>query len=458
MGLIKMSNAIVVIGGVAAGMSAASKAKRVCPDAMVSVYTEEPYISYSACSLPYFAKNLITEESQLIARTPDQMKVRGVDVYTNCRVTAIHRDTKSITIENKDGHREDVNYDRLVIATGSKNIVPNIPNAKAKGVFTVKGIPDIHTIRAYIADNGCRKAVIIGGGFIGLEMADALFCLGMKTTVIEKAPQIMSILDEDIAGHISDYLVHSGLNIHCNTGVDGIVTDDNGKVCAVHTETGDFDADIVIMAIGLYADTQIAAEAGIELGFKKAIRVNERMETNIPNIYAAGDCAATKNLVTGQETWICLGTVANRNGKVAGENAAGGNAAYEGQIGTTVFKLLNKEAAKTGLSMREAKLAGIDAWDTVINSNTRASGYPGRGSIIVKLVVERDTNRLIGGQIFGDDGSAKRIDAIAAYVQLKQNVHSLAKLDMGYAPPFSPVWDPVLVAAAQAASKSYQIR
>ena len=424
-----MAARIVVIGGVAAGMSAASKAKRVNPEAEVIVYTQESFISYSACSLPYLAKNLISDVNELVARTPEQMMAQGVMVYTRHEVTAIHPEKKTIEVTDENGKKLSVSYDKLVIATGSKNIVPALENIDASGVFTVKNIPDIQRLQGYIGEHDCKTAVIIGGGFIGIEMADALNNIGLSITLVEKEAQLLSILDKHMAEYIRAYMEKQGIRICCETAAKGLCTDAAGYVRAVRTNNGELPADIVIMAIGLVPNTALAEKAGLKL-------------------------ASTKLLVTGEDVSICLGTIANRNGKVAGENAAGGRAVYTGELGTCVFKIFDMEAGKTGLSLREAQIRGIDAFENTIQSNTRASGYPGRGPIYVELAVEKGTNRLLGGQIFGAEGSAKRIDVIAAYVQLRQSVESLAILDMAYAPPFSPVWDPILVAAGQAAAKA----
>lgn len=457
MGYISM-NKIIVIGGVAAGMSAASKAKRVNSSLEIKVYTEENDISYSACSLPYLAKNIISDERELIARTPEQMADRGIQVFANHKVTTIDPERKKIKGINKKGVVFSESYDRLIIATGSVNIVPPLKNIMAPGVFSIKNIPDIHEIQNYIEKWDCKHAVIVGGGFIGIEMADALNSIGLEVKVVEKMPQIMSIFDEDIALELKNYITSKGVDVRCNLGVTEILTGKSGRVTGVYTDTGiKISADIVILAIGLKPNTALAKSAGIELGARGAIRVNEYMETSIKDIYAAGDCVTSINLVTNKETNVCLGTVANRNGKICGENIAGGHKKYKGEIGTTVFKIFEKEGAKTGLNLKEAQTAGLEVFDTTIISNTRASGYPGRGRIIVKLVIEKATGRVIGGEIFGDEGSAKRIDVIAAYVQLKQKIGELATLDMGYAPPFSPVWDPILVAASQAETISNKL-
>ncbi len=453
-----MGKRIVVIGGVAAGMSAASKAKRVDRDAEVTVYTDETYISYSACSLPYLAQNLISDESELVARTPQQMKDYGVDVHTGHRVTKILRGEKQILVSTPEHGQIAVPYDKLVIATGARNIVPPFPGVDAAGIFTIKGIPDIHRLQAYLAENGCRSAVVVGGGFIGLEMADALCSLGLGVTILDAAPQVLPILDADMAERVRAYVESKGVQVRCGQAVTGFTADADGRVSGVATGEGVYPADVVILAIGLVPNTALAGDCGLALGFKNAVRTDASMRTSDPDIYAAGDCAETYHIVSGQRTNVCLGTLANRNGRIAGENAAGGHQEYRGEVGTAMLKVFEKEVAKTGLSEAEAVRAGLRAWSVSIDSNTRASGYPGRGPITVKLVIEAETNRLLGGQIFGAEGAAARINAIAAMVQYHHTVEELAALDMGYAPPFSPVWDPVLVAAGQAVSRMRQRR
>jgi len=443
---------IVVVGGVAAGMSAASKAARMAKDVSVTVYTQEDYISYSACSLPYMAQGLITDLGDLVARTPEQMKESGVDVLIGHTVIAIDPEKQTVTVVNAQGEEFVDSYDELIIATGARPIVPNLPNKELEGIFTVKTIPSIHAIQAYVAANQPKEAVVIGGGFIGVEMADALTALGIHVTVLEKAPQILTVMDQDMADRVAEYMTGKNVNVVCNCNVESFIGE-NGKVCGVHTSEQDYPAEMVIFAIGVQPNSEIAGAAGVELGVKGAIVVDDQMRTNVPHIWSAGDCATAKHIVTGKNVHIPLGTTANKQGRIAGENVVGGNAEFWGVVGTSVFRVFEWEAARTGLTMREAAMNGIEAWESTITSNTRASGYPGRGPITVKLVMEDGTNRILGGQIFGAPGSGKRIDVLAAMVQMGATPVQLSQLDMAYAPPFSPVWDSILVAANQAVSK-----
>ena len=442
---------MIVIGGVAAGMSAASKAARQAKGMQVDVYTDEGHIAYSACSLPYYTQGVIDNEEVMIARTPEEFGRQGVSVHMGYSVREIDPAGKRIRVASPQGEETWEAYDKLVIATGARPIVPPLPGRDLQGIFTVKQIPDVDRIKAYIAVKKPGTAVIVGGGFIGVEMAEALIHLGVKVTMLEMAPQIMTLMDEDMAAMVQGELERAGVTVLTGAAVSGF--QGQGTVETVNYEGGSVPAELVILAIGVKANTELAAAAGIELGFKNAIRVNEYMETNLPDIYAAGDCATAFHRVTGKETFIPLGTTANKQGRIAGENAAGGHRAFGGVVGTTIFKVMEMEGARTGLSLREAGLNGLDAWEVSITSNTRASGYPGRGPCTIKLVVEKDTNRLLGAQIFGAAGSGKRIDVLAAMVQLKQTPYDLAALDLAYAPPFSPVWDPILVAANQAVSK-----
>jgi NADPH-dependent 2,4-dienoyl-CoA reductase/sulfur reductase-like enzyme len=447
-----MAKRLIVIGGVAAGMSAAAKASRQDREMAIDVYTDEAHIAYSACSLPYYMQNVIDNQRIMIARTVEEFAGQGVRVHTRHQVLRIVPASKAVLVRRPDSTEAWEAYHKLVIATGARPIVPPWPGVELEGVFTVKQIPQIEKMKQYIAANKPGRAVIIGGGFIGVEMAEALLALGLRVTMLEAAPQIMTLMDEDMAALVAKELRDSGAEVITGAPVTGLLG--TGRVNAVAYEGGVAAADLVILAIGVRPNTEIAQEAGIALGVKNAIRVNERMETNIPDIYAAGDCATACHLVTGKEAYIPLGTTANKQGKTAGENAAGGQAVFKGVIGATIFKVAGKEGARTGLSLREAGAAGLAAWESTITSHTRAAGYPGRGEITVKLVVEKSSQRLLGGQIFGAPGAAKRIDVLAALIQMQASVGQLAGLDLAYAPPFSPVWDPLLVAANQALAKA----
>lgn len=445
---------LVVIGGVAAGMSAASKAARLDPQLQVDVYTDEAYIAYSGCSLPYYTQGVINNEAVLVARTVEEFGDQGVKVHTRCLATEIRPDNKTVCIQHENGELTWEAYDKLVLATGASPVVPPLEGIRLPGVFTVKQIPDVNAIRSWMRQKDAQKAVIVGGGFIGVEMAEALSGSGMEVTILEMAPQIMTLMDEDMAALVQTELEEHGVVV--KVGAKVLAVEGTDKVTGVRTENEIIPADMVILAIGVTPNSRMAEAAGIELGFRKAIRVNAHMETNIPDIYAAGDCVTVYHQVTGKEAYIPLGTTANKQGRIAGENAAGQPSEFWGVVGTTIFKVMDMEGARTGLSSREAVMNGFETWESKITAKTRASGYPGRGPITIKLVMEKGTHRILGGQIFGAAGAGKRIDVLAAMVQLKQTPLEMSHLDLAYAPPFSPVWEPLLVAANQAVSKMKQ--
>jgi len=445
---------LIVIGGVAAGMSAASKARRVNPELIIDVYTDEEFIAYSGCGLPYYSQGVM-EEWALFARSIEEFAQQGINVHIKCNARAINPARKAVLIKQENGMESWESYDKLIIATGARPIKPDLPGIELPGVLTMKQVPDAKAIRNIIEEKQAKKAVIVGGGFIGIEMAEALVSGGMDVTILEMAPQIMTLMDEDMASLVQTELETHGVKVKVNSRVTGFIG--NGKVEGVQTETETIPADLVVLAIGVRPNSEIARDAGIELGIRQAIKVNARMETNIPDIYAAGDCATAFHLVSEEDAYVPLGTTANKQGKVAGENAAGGSSDFAGIVGTTIFKVFNMEAARTGLSLREAQAKGFNAWESKITSHTKAAGYPGRGPVIIKLIVEAGSNRILGGQIFGSEGSGKRIDVLACMVQLKHTVDELAKIDFSYAPPFSPVWEPVLMAATQAVSRSKKI-
>jgi len=443
---------LIVLGGVAAGMSAASKAIRKNPDLKVEVFTDEYYVSYSGCSLPYYAQGLIENEDGLSVRKPEQFEAQGIALNMGYKATGIHPDRKEVTVvRERDGNTETHTYDKLIIATGARPIIPDIPGIDLPGVFSVKHVDDAVRIREFISGGGVKNVVIIGGGVIGVEMAEALTPYGAEISIVELAPQILTIMDEDMAELIEGHYYEKDIKIFKNEQVTAIEGTD--KVSGVITSGRKLDADMVIVSIGVTPNSEIAGDAGIELGVKDAIRVNRKMETSIPDIYAAGDCATTYNFLTDSESYIPLGPNANKQGRIAGDNATGGNEEFQGAIGTTIFKAMDMEGARTGLSTAEAENAGLKIWSSKVTAGTIAHTYPGNGKITIKLIMEEGTNRIVGGQIAGSKTSAKRIDVIAALIQMKAAPADMAKLDLAYSPPFAPVWDSLLIAANDAVSK-----
>lgn len=444
-----MTDRLVVIGGVAAGMSAASKAKRVNPDLEVEVYTDDEYISYAGCGLPYFIGDVIKSKHNLIARTVEQFARQDIAVQTGIRAVQIKPDDKTVVLQQlNSGKTFAIGYDRLVIATGARPFVPEIKNTDLNGIFTLRTIHDSVNIRRYIAEMQPKNALVLGGGYIGLEMIENLLLHGCKITLIERGAHILPNMDEDMARIVHEYLESKGVSIYTATEVSGFSGQDT-KVTAAESSQGAIDCDFVLLSTGVIPNSELAAEAGLTLGVKNAIRVNERMETSAADIYAAGDCAVTHHLVSGQEVYIPMGTTANKQGKIAGENAGGGKASFVGVLGTGIARIMDMEMARTGLCEEECARLGIEASSRTIRAKTAAPYCPDAGDIYVKLTVENKSSRILGGQIVGFAGAAKRIDTLAAAITTAATVEKLIDMDLAYSPPFSPVWDPVLIALNQ---------
>lgn len=443
-----MSQRLLIIGGVAAGMSSAAKARRVNPDLEIIVYTDDEYISYAGCGLPYFIGGRFAEKESLISRTAAEFASQNIIVKTRVRSEEIKPESKKVALKdlNNDQLFED-HFDRLIIASGARSFVPPMDGLDLKGIFTLRTIKDSLKIKKYLQERQPRKVAIIGGGYIGLEMAENLLELGCDVMIIERAPHIIPNMDEDMAMIVTKYLESKGIKVYTGMAVSSFSGDH--AVTTVHTDQGPLDADFVLLSIGVLPNSQIAAAAGIELGIKNAIRVNEKMETNIEGIYAAGDCATTMHLITGQEVYIPMGTTANKQGKIAGENAAGGNASFKGVLGTGIARVIEMEISRTGLSERECQQLGIDYIAKKIVSQNAAHFCPASREIHIKLIADRTNNRLLGAQIAGYQGSAMRIDMLASALTMGATIEELIDMDLAYSPPFSPVWDPVLVALNQ---------
>ena len=343
-------------------------------------------------------------------------------------------------------------YDQLLIATGAVPTCPDLPGADAVDICGVNTLESGLEIRRRLDRGGMKKAVIVGGGYIGLEMAEALVMNGLEVSLISRPPQVMGTLDEDMGALVSQALRDVGVSLYLEETLTAFATT-AGKVSGIVTDKRTLPADIVILGLGVRPNTALAAAAGIPLGEKGAIRVNARMETGIAGIWAAGDCAESFHLVSHRPFYIALGTVANRHGRVAGINLGGGYATFPGVVGTAVTKICQVEVARTGLQEEELRSLGIEWVSAVIKSRTKAGYFPGAGEITVKVLAERGSGRLLGGQIVGMEGSAKRIDTLATALQAGFTVEEMIHLDLGYAPPFSPVWDPVVTAARAVAKK-----
>jgi NADPH-dependent 2,4-dienoyl-CoA reductase/sulfur reductase-like enzyme len=446
---------LVVLGGVAAGMSAASRARRMRPDIEIVVFEKGPDVSYGSCLLPYFISDLIPSRDDVVRYDADFFRrERQIDVRLNTEATAIDPRRRQVTYRAPDGGTGTLGYDALVIATGATAYKPPIPGIDVPGVFTLRTLNDGERLKDALMSGGIEDAVIVGAGYIGLEMADALAHREVNVTVIEMLPTVLSTYDPDMSALIERELLDQGVVLRKGTKVNGFEPADGRDSVGYVVAGGQrIRTDLALVSAGIRPASTLAREAGLELGLSGAIRVDARQITSESTILAAGDCCEAPHVVTGRPCWIPLGTTANKQGKIAGENAVGGSARFGGVAGTNATKIFDLEAAQTGLTQHTAELDGYRPASVTITSTSRARVYPGASPLHVKLVFQPETGRLLGGQLVGREGAATRIDSIATALHAKMTVHELADIDMSYAPPFSPVWDPVIMAASQAQKK-----
>ena len=442
-----MKKRLLVIGGVAAGPKAAAKARRCDPEMEIVLYQEEDDISYAGCGLPYYISGVIEEREDLISRTPGKFALEGIKILKNRRIEKINIPNRAVS-GRKIGSGETFtdHFDRLVIATGAYAIRPKIEGMDLANVFYLRSIFDADAIYEKIRSENIQNVVIAGGGYIGLEMAESLVHLGKNVTIVELAPQILTLFDEDFAGVLRQYLEKKGVKIFTSEGIQAL-KGKGGKVTHVQTMSREIEADAVLMSLGIRPQVELAKQAGLKIGETGGIWVNERMETSAEGIYAAGDCAETIHLITGKKVWIPLGSTANKQGRVVGTNACGGNATFPGVMGTTVFKTFELNVAKTGLSMREAEKEGFHPVQAIVRGYDRAHFYPGRKESTLKVIADKETGRILGGQAVGEGPSDKFIDILAMALHGKMTCRELANVDLAYAPPFSPVLSPIIVAA-----------
>ncbi|MGY2892167.1 FAD-dependent oxidoreductase [Deinococcus sp. UYEF24] len=444
---------IVVVGGVAAGMSAASRAKRQNPDAEVVVFERGEFISYGACGLPYVlsgqAGSSTDDFEALVARTPAQMRARGISVRLGHEALSV--DARAATLAVRDlssGQTRHEPYDQLLLATGVAPVRPDWENLNAAGVHVLREIPDAQAIEATL-QGGAKRAVVIGGGYIGLEMAEALHSRGLKVLLLESAPQLAGrMLDAEYRSEVGSELERGGIEVRTGVKVEGLHAR-AGRVTGVQTDAGTVRADLVIVAVGVRPRVELAKSAGVRLGKTGAIATNAWMQTNVPGIWAAGDNAESLNRVSRRKVHLPLGLGANRMGRVAGVNMAGGEAKFPGVVGSAVFRVLGLSVARTGLTHEESLALGLDAVSADIQSTDHAGYFHDSRPLQVRLTAERGTGRLLGAQLLGHGDAVKRVDVMAALLHNRGKVQALAEMDLAYAPPFSGVWDVLLVAAGK---------
>jgi len=445
-----MPRKIVIIGAHAAGCDAASAARKTDRTAEITLLTTQKQAGYSPCGIPFVLGGHIPRFEDLIVFPPSYFRMMKLNLRLETTAIGINVDEKTVEIEDKTGKRETLPYDSLIIATGAKPFVPPIKGVDKEGVFTVRTIEDGKKIDAAIQKS--KSAVVIGAGLIGLETATALVERGLKTTVVELLPYVLpAMLDQDMAKVVHEMLEKRGMRIIVGKAVEEILGDE--RVTGVSVAGEHIPADFVIVATGVRPNTELAKKAGIAIGETRGIKVNMRMETSVKDIYAAGDCVESVSLITHRPILCQLGTVAVRQGKVAGINAAGGYAVFPGVLGSAVTKMFDIEIGATGLTEFMANRAGIKTVTGTITSKTRAGYYPGGKPIRVKIIVDADTERIIGGQIVGEEEVTQRINALSFAIQKQMTVRELAKADTCYAPPLSETWEPMVLAAEMAIRK-----
>jgi len=434
---------LVIIGGDAGGMAAVSQVRKTRPDMEIVAFERGHYTSYSACGIPYLVGGEVGTLDELVARTPQEFRDRfRVDVRMRHEVIAIDLDARELEVRALEQDRTlRLGFDQALVATGGMPVRPELPGIDSEHVRGVQTLDDAKELLSLATRDDLHRVVVVGGGYIGLEMAEAFVNRGLHVTLVEAGDQVMRSLDPDMAALVVAAMREFGIDVLLGRAAAGF---ESGRVL---TDEGDLEADLVVLGIGVAPNSALAQQSGLDVGVQDAVRVSRRQQTSADGVWAAGDCCESIHRVSGRPVHIALGTVANKQSRVAGINIGGGYATFGGVVGTAITRICHTEIARTGLSEREAADAGFVFRSTVIEGSTRARYLPGRKRTTVKLVTEERTGRLLGGQIVGEEGAAKRIDVLATAVTAGMNVTEMIDLDLGYAPPFSPVWDPVLVAA-----------
>jgi NADPH-dependent 2,4-dienoyl-CoA reductase/sulfur reductase-like enzyme/rhodanese-related sulfurtransferase len=440
---------LVIVGGVAGGASAAAKARRCGEEVEIIMYEKGPDISYANCGLPYYLSGVIQRREDLLITTSQFFHRRfRVDARTRREVVRIDREKKIVIAKDLDTDQmEEESYDRLILAPGSHAIMPPVPGIDLPFVFTLKTLEDTDRIFTYLQNEKPRRAVVVGGGLIGVEAIENLALKGIETTAVELAPQLLTFLDWEMAERVRFHMLHKGISICLSEGLQS-VEEYNGQGL-VRTDKGrEIPADLVLIAVGIRPNVDLAQDAGLELGVTGGIKVNEFMQTSDPDIFAAGDCIETTNLVTGKPTLTPMGSAANKEGRAAGANALGRRIAVKGFTGTIIVKVFDLTVAKSGLSEREAMAEGCSPLALYVQPGHHAGYYPGSKPLSIKTVTERDSGRLLGAQVIGEEGVDKRIDVFATAIYHQMSLEDLLQLDLAYAPPYSAARDPVIIAGA----------
>ncbi len=438
---------VIIVGGVAGGATAAARIRRLDEKAEIKVFERSGYVSYANCGLPYYIGDVITDPEDLTLQTPESFFRRfRVDMKTRHEVIDINPSAKTLLVKNlENGNIFSENYDKLILAPGAKPAVPPIPGVNSGRIFTLRTVEDTFKIKDFVNSEKPKSAVIIGGGFIGVELAENLSALGIKTTIVEGASQLLSPFDSDMAAFIHSEIRKSGINLLLGSSVEGFSENSGG--IDILLKGGKIHADMVALAIGVSPENSLAKKAGLKTGIRGSIIVNEKMETSVPNIYAVGDAVQVKNFVTGEDALISLAGPANKQARIAADNICKiKNSVHKGSLGSSVIKIFSLTAASTGINEKPAKAAGIDFDKVILSPMSHAGYYPGGKVMTMKVLFEKKTFRLLGAQIIGYEGVDKRIDVIATAIKAKMKATELKELDLSYAPPYSSAKDPVNMA------------
>ena len=438
---------VVIVGGVAGGATAAARLRRLDEQAEIVILERSGFVSYANCGLPYYIGGVIEDKRALTLQTPESFRRRfRIDVRVRQEVTAIHPAEKAVTVRRlEDGTEYRETYDKLILSPGAKAIHPEGEGLDDPRVFTLRTVEDTYRIRDYVTEKRPRRAVVVGGGFIGLEMAENLLHAGVETTLLQRSAHVMPPLDADMASSVHAYLRDKGVDLRLNTTYTA-VRPSEACLAVELTDGTSVETDLLLLAIGVTPDSHLAAQAGLELGAKGSIVVNERMETSQPDIYAVGDAVEVRHFVTGKPALIALAGPANKQGRIAADNICGGNSVFRGSQGSSVLKLFDMTIAATGINEKQAKDAGIAYEKTVTFSASHATYYPGSTDMTIKVLYEKDCGRVLGAQIVGFEGVDKRIDVLATAIRAGMTGGDLAELDLAYAPPYSSAKDPVNMA------------
>lgn len=450
---------VIVIGGVAAGPKTASRMLRLCPDAEVTLVEKGEFLSYAGCGLPYYVSGVVEDQKELMSTPVGVVRdavffknVKNFNVLTRTEAVNVDRNKKVVTVVDlKTGNKNGLSYDKLVFATGAGSIVPPVEGIDLKNVFTLQNIEDSEKIIEVLSSNKTRNVVIVGGGLIGLEMTEALVEKGCKVTILEKLPQILPVLDWEIASQVTSYLKTKGVTVNTSSSLKSIKGED--KVLSVVTDNEEIPCDLVIISVGVRPNVSLAKDSGIEIGAIGGIKVNAMMQTSDPDIFAAGDCVESVNLITNKACFVPLGSTANKQGRVAANNICGIKDVFPGVLGSTICKVFDFNIGRTGLSEQQAKEAGFDIVTVLSPAPDKAHFYPGAKPIMMKLIVDKSTRRLLGLQAVGMGVVDKRVDVAATAITAKMTVDDIANVDLSYSPPYSPAMDNIITAADVARNK-----